>query len=356
MGLRECLWDVLPFIAMLTVECTDVGLTTLSKAAMSKGMSPFVYVVYYNALGTLILFPSFLLQRKKHPPLTFSLLCIFFLLGLIGITFGQILAFTGIRYSSPTLLSAMDNLIPAFTFLLAIVFRMEILDMRKSSSQAKFMGTIVSLSGAFIVTLYKGPPIVIIPSNSNLHNQLSLTSQSNWVFGGLLLALSGLMSAMWKILQAGIMKAYPAEMTIIFFYCLFGTIQCAIFSFFAEKDSNAWKIKPGLELGAFVYSAIFGSIYHNSVHTWGIHKKGPVYVSMFRPLGIIIAVAMGVTFLKDTLHIGSVIGATVIALGFYAVMWGKAKEEKMVPNNNEVLGSESPAETVPLLANNMTNP
>ena len=40
------------------------------------------------------------------------------------------------------------------------------------------------------------------------------------------------------------------------------------------------------------------------VHTWACHRKGPVYVAMFNPLGIIIALAMGVIFLGDTVYLG----------------------------------------------------
>ncbi|KAF9606969.1 hypothetical protein IFM89_030267 [Coptis chinensis] len=341
MGWRDFSWDLIPFVAMITVECTDVGQTTLSKAAMSRGMSPFVYVVYSNAVGTLLLFPSFMIQRRKHPSLTFSLLWKCFLLGLIGICVGQILGFIGIRYSSPTLASAMGNLIPAFTFLLAIIFRMEILDLRKSSSQTKSLGVIVSISGAFIVTLYNGPPIVIIPSPSDVPDHIQLSSQSNWAIGGLFLAAT--------------VKEHSSQMTIIFFYCFFGTFQCAIFSFFAERNSNAWMLKPGIELIAIVYSAICGSVYRSIIHTWALNQKGPVYVSMFRPSGIVIAVAMGVTFLGDTFHIGSVIGAVVIAVGFYAVMWGKAKEREMVETNGVCI-SDPLTQTVPLLPNNVMDP
>lgn len=39
-------------------------------------------------------------------------------------------------------------------------------------------------------------------------------------------------------------------------------------------------------------------------HAWALRLKGPVYVAMFTPLSIVIAVAMGVMFLGDTLHIG----------------------------------------------------
>ncbi|CAI0398774.1 unnamed protein product [Linum tenue] len=64
---------------MVTVECLDVGMTTLSKAAMSKGMSHFVFVVYSNALATLIMFPSsFFLACNRFSYLTFpSILFLF---------------------------------------------------------------------------------------------------------------------------------------------------------------------------------------------------------------------------------------------------------------------------------------
>lgn len=42
----------------------------------------------------------------------------------------------------------------------------------------------------------------------------------------------------------------------------------------------------------------------SAVYAWAIHLKGPVYATMFKPLSIVIAVAMGIVFLGDTLHIG----------------------------------------------------
>lgn len=63
MQLRSFSRETLPFLAMITVECTDVGLSVLSKAALNQGMNNFVSVVYCNALGTLILLPYFLFHR-----------------------------------------------------------------------------------------------------------------------------------------------------------------------------------------------------------------------------------------------------------------------------------------------------
>lgn len=39
-------------------------------------------------------------------------------------------------------------------------------------------------------------------------------------------------------------------------------------------------------------------------HTWVCKTKGPLYISMFKPLGMIIASAMGVSLLGDTLYLG----------------------------------------------------
>ncbi|PSS02581.1 WAT1-related protein [Actinidia chinensis var. chinensis] len=68
---------------------------------------------------------------------------------------------------------------------------MENLDMRSSRSQINIIGTLVSISEALIVTLYKGSPtgFLPIPSPSSPYED-SLTSQpsllameSNWVLG-----------------------------------------------------------------------------------------------------------------------------------------------------------------------------
>ncbi|MFS7943235.1 hypothetical protein Hanom_Chr06g00497881 [Helianthus anomalus] len=70
--------------------------------------------------------------------------------------FSQIFGYVGIEYSSPTLSSVMSNLAPAFTFILAFIFRLERLNFRSYTSQAKIVGTIVLISGALIATLYDG--------------------------------------------------------------------------------------------------------------------------------------------------------------------------------------------------------
>lgn len=45
-----------------------------------------------------------------------------------------------------------------------------------------------------------------------------------------------------------------------------------------------------------------------AVHTYVLRIRGAVYVAMFKPLSIVIAVAMGVVFLGDTLYLGRYYG------------------------------------------------
>ncbi|KAB2085131.1 hypothetical protein ES319_A05G380000v1 [Gossypium barbadense] len=165
MARRYCYNDVLPLTAMVAIECTNVGLNVLFKKATSKGMSYFIFITYTYAIGALLLLSlSFPFPRF----------------------FAQVCAYKRIDYSNPTLASTISNLSPAFTFILAVLFRLERLALRSSISQAKIMGTIASISGALVVVLYKGPQVFSSPSPSST---LLQPSYSNWVIGGSYLLL-----------------------------------------------------------------------------------------------------------------------------------------------------------------------
>ncbi|GKV22827.1 hypothetical protein SLEP1_g32650 [Rubroshorea leprosula] len=321
---------VLPILGMVISECALVGLMIVGKAAMSRGMSNFIFVFYCNALASLILLPSAFLFHS---------------------CFAQVLGYDGIYYSSAALGTAMLNLTPGVTFILAIVFRMEKAYLRSSSFQAKLLGTTVSIAGAFIVTFYKGPALLLTSQPSGLSYSL-LLQHSHWVIGGLLLAIDCLFCSAWIITQASILKKFPAELIVVFFYCFFVTIQSAVVCLVAERDLGAWSFKPDMRLIAILYSAVFGSAFQLGVTTWCLHRTGPVFVSMFKPLGIVISVVMGVIFLGDSFYLGSSIGAIVIVLGFYSLMWGKAREEKMGVDAG-VKKLESGSQKVPLLSNNI---
>ncbi|XP_048318132.1 WAT1-related protein At5g40240 isoform X2 [Ziziphus jujuba] len=284
-------------VMMVGLEFLEVGLNTICKAAMRKGMSELVFVFYSNAFAVFLLLPS------------------------------------------------------SFIF-----YRMEKLNLRVQSSQAKFVGTIASISGALIVSLYKGPPISNNVPSMNIANELLSMPKSNWVIGGFFLAGHSLFLALLFILQTWIIRDYPAELLVTTMCCIFVTVLSFIVSLIGEKDPTTWRLRPNTELIAIVYSAVYAVALRNVIHTYVLRKKGPVYVSMFKPLGMVIAVFLGVTILGDILHLGSVIGGAVIALGFYAVIWGQAQQDRnrVEVEETKTYSSLSHSHTVPLLQNKCT--
>ncbi|OMO64475.1 Drug/metabolite transporter [Corchorus olitorius] len=124
MATRYLYKEVLPCMAMVAAECSTVVLGILFKAASSKGLSYYIFVAYTCALATIALFPLafFLIRKAGFPPLKFPLISRLLLLSLIGIG-AQLCAYKGLELSSPTLSSAISNLTPGFTFILAVFFR-----------------------------------------------------------------------------------------------------------------------------------------------------------------------------------------------------------------------------------------
>lgn len=72
-------------------------------------------------------------------------------------------------------------------------------------------------------------------------------------------------------------------------------------------------------------------------------------MAMFRPFSVVIAFTMGIVFLGETPHIGSLIGATTISIGFYTLMWGKVKEATAEDNGSGSTIDSSSSHKDPLL-------
>ncbi|CAJ2647619.1 unnamed protein product [Trifolium pratense] len=314
---------LLPFVGMIIAVLAQSGSMVVIKVAMKDGMNKYVLVVYSMALSTILLLPfAFFINR----------------------TLGQIMTYGGIELSSPTLASAMLNLIPAFTFVLALLFRMEKIYWRHSRSQAKVVGTIASMAGAFVVIFYKGPPIFKIHSSSS-YNTLQFSPNLNWILGGLLCAGDSLLSSIWYIYQVSVTRKYPAVIVIVFFQVFFITIQSGLFALIVVRDPSEWELKLDMGLIVIFYQAIGAIGIRYLLQTWCVQRAGPLFCAMFKPVGIVFTVLLGSIFLGDDFYLGSLIGAVIIVVGFYAVQWGKASEEKGIQN------LETPCNVAPLLQN-----
>ncbi|KAI7747000.1 hypothetical protein M8C21_011755 [Ambrosia artemisiifolia] len=226
------------YIGMVLVQTAQVLLLTVSKVAIADGMSNYSFVFYSNALASLVLLPLSLIffhRSVNRPAISFIVVFGFFVVGILGFL-SQIIGYIGISYSSATLATILFNLIPGFTFILAIICRMETIQFGSSSTQAaKFIGTVVSVAGAIMVTLYKGPPILSSPIKSEMLKNL-IKQPSNWVLGGIFLAIDAVFASMSIIAQAFVLKKYPAEMILVNAYCVICTILSGLTSLVVEDD------------------------------------------------------------------------------------------------------------------------
>ncbi|CAN1266916.1 WAT1-related protein At3g18200 [Linum perenne] len=316
-------------LGLLVLQLCFSGFHIVSRVALNIGVSQVVYPVYRNTIALFLLAPfAYFLEKKERPPLTLSLLVQFFLLALVGITANQGFYLLGLYYASPTFASAMQNSVPAITFLMASVLGVEQVNLRRRDGLAKVLGTIACIGGATIITLYKGPPLL---HNNQEQQPLMESDESkklqNWTWGCIYLLGHCLSWAGWMVFQAPVLKKYPAKLTMTSFTCFFGLIQFLFIASFLETDLNNWKIHSLEELFTILYAGIVASGIVISLQTWCIQKGGPVFVAVFQPLSTILVAIMAALILGDQLYSGGMIGAVLIMFGLYCVLWGKNEEK-----------------------------
>ncbi|CAN7011292.1 unnamed protein product, partial [Brassica rapa subsp. trilocularis] len=329
-------------VALITLQFCFAGFHIVSRVALNIGVSKVVYPVYRNLLALLLIGPfAYFLEKKERPPLTISLLAQFFFLALIGITANQGFYLLGLYYATPTFASAMQNSVPAITFIMACALRLEHIDLVRKHGVAKVLGTLVSIGGATVITLYRGFPM--FHKGLNLHEDEETESKNsqNWTLGWLYLMGHCLSWAGWMVLQAPVLKKYPAKLTLTSFTCFFGLVQFLVIALFVETDLNNWIIVSWEELFTILYAGIIASGLVVYLQTWCIYKGGPVFVAVFQPLQTLLVAAMAFLVLGDQLYSGSVLGAVFIMLGLYLVLWGKNQERRQMVEETSQQDPES---------------
>nr|GEU69737.1 serine/arginine-rich splicing factor RSZ21A [Tanacetum cinerariifolium] len=259
----------LPFVGMVVSYAAQVGLMLAAQKAIATGMHTFSFIFYSNVLAFFILRPA------------------------------------------------------AF-----LVHRVERLDYGGS---AKLIGTLVTLVGALVVTFYKGPTIITYRLSSISPQSLDQSSHS--ILGGLLMLIESVIAALFVVSQALILKKYSAVLIWMLANCSITVILSLLASLILEHDLSAFSLQSKTRLLVILYSGFFGFGFRITIGAWCMKMKGPLFVVIFQPLGIVIAAIIGVLFLGDGLYFGCLLGSVVIVIGFYGVMWGMAKENKIVEAN-----------------------
>ncbi|KAK8579646.1 hypothetical protein V6N13_142818 [Hibiscus sabdariffa] len=311
-----------PFLAVIFLQLGLSGMSLITKFALDQGLNQHVLVVYRHAIATLLIAPfAFVFDRP---------------------TMNQNLYYTGMKYTTATFSSAMANVLPAFAFLLAWIFKVEKVNIRKVHSQAKILGTIVTVGGAMVMTLISGPMLQLPWAKSNNLLLLSTSSPPHQhpIKGALMMAAGCFCCAAFIILQAITLKSYPAELSLTALICLAGTIEGSIVALAMEAgNAAAWSVHLDVKFLTAVYSGVVCSGIGYYVQGVIMKTRGPVFVTAFNPLSMVIVAILSSFILSEVLYLGRVLGAAVIVAGLYLVLWGKTKDQEPSDDNFETTAS-----------------
>ncbi|KAH9729425.1 WAT1-related protein [Citrus sinensis] len=284
-----------PHILMILLQICVASVYFLTEDSFNQGLNPHIYVTYRHAAGSLMMFPfAYFLER---------------------VSLALNLYFASMKYVHPTFMTAVVNTIPCMTFIIAVVFRLEIVDVRSPRGIAKILGTLASLVGVMVIAFYKGPAV---PSLKGAPIHLGTNSvHENWLKGSILTVASCILWSSFYIMQAFTLKKYPAKLSISAWMNCIGAAQSAVYTIIVQPKAAAWSTTSGIDLWCIIYS------------------RGPVFVTIFNPLTTVIVAVAAYFLVGEKLHTGCILGGLIVIIGLYSLLWGKEGDQHCIKNQKQ---------------------
>ncbi|XP_031101195.1 WAT1-related protein At3g30340-like [Ipomoea triloba] len=326
----NCLNSWKPVVAMIGVNFGLAVLNILFKIVLSKGMNQLVLATYRQAISAIFLAPiACCMERESYKKLTTFTICALFFSGLMGGTITIYLTLFGLKYTSTSFACGFVNVVPIDTFLMALLFRQEKLNMKCRSGKAKVLGTLICLMGTIVLTLYKGKPLTNNAPSSPLGSIEAHHDTKSWVIGSLFLFAGCLTWSSWFIIQGRVMSDYPYQYSSTSIMSFFGAIQSAVLCIIIDRNTSIWRLKGSMEIWTIIYSGVVGSSICYAVMSWCVKQRGPVFTSTFSPFSQIFAIVFDVSIIHEQIYLGSILGSILVVGGLYALLWGKSKEAQV---------------------------
>ncbi|KAJ6946906.1 LOW QUALITY PROTEIN: hypothetical protein NC651_001564 [Populus alba x Populus x berolinensis] len=348
-----------PALLMVLVQVAFAAVNVLYKLAANDGMNLKIIVAYRFIFATAFMAPlAFIVERKSRGKLTWTVIIQAFFCGLFGCSFAQNAYIESLALISATFACAMANLIPAVTFILAFIFRMERMELASTKGKAKAIGTLMGIGGAMLLTFYKGVEISNGSAKVNLlhHRQYSHAASSHGhgrLLGFFMALLNCLSYSSWLIVQAKMSARYRSHYSNSALVCAMGAIQATVFALCLERDWNQWKLGWNIRLLTAAFFAIpfqvradcgvVGSGLMGILISWCLAMRGPLFVAIFSPLMLVLVAIAGSLLLAEKLYLGSILGALLIICGLYFVTMGQEMKAKrqLAPSETETFQEDA---------------
>ncbi|KAL5569136.1 hypothetical protein UlMin_025711 [Ulmus minor] len=353
-SIAEILKPAKPFLAVILMQFGYAGLSIITKVALNHGMSQHVLVVYRHAIAAIVMAPfALLFERKTRPKMTTSIFTKIVFLGLLEPVIDQNLYYSGMKFTTATFAIAMCNVIPAFAFIMAWILRLENVNIRRLHSQAKIVGTAVTVGGAMFMTMFNGPMLPLPWTNASSHHEAANAENNQVSIKGAVMITAGCVCwSCFIVLQAITLKSYPAELSLTTLICLMGTIEGGVVALALEwGNPAAWAIHLDSKLLAAVYSGVICSGIAYYIQGIVMKEKGPVFVTAFSPLSMVLVAILSSFILSEIMYLGRVLGAIIIVLGLYMVLWGKSKDQLSSEASNKVIAERDEEDMIEMNEN-----
>jgi len=134
---------------------------------------------------------------------------------------------------------------------------MEQVHLKRKDGIAKVVGTVSSVAGSLVITLYRGP--TLFGSNLRSHQSYFLLSLGNdtgksWSLGCIYLIGHCLCWSSWIVLQTPVLKKYPARLSSTSYTYFFSIFQFLVIAALFEKDSQVWIVHSTDEIFTIFYT------------------------------------------------------------------------------------------------------
>ncbi|KAI3882741.1 hypothetical protein MKW92_002990 [Papaver armeniacum] len=163
--------------------------------------------------------------------------------------------------------------------------------------------------------------------------------------GAILSVGSRVSYSIWLIIR----PSYPVTTQSHDLDSFMAAIQSIGFALCTVRDWSQWKLG---------WNGVVASGVMMTLIAWCVKVRGPLFASVFSPLGLVLVALTGSVLLNEKMHLGCVIGGVLIAIGLYFVLWGKAREMKrlarLMPVTNST-DSEAQSEASTSNANDDNN-